>query len=119
MPPLLNQVFQTLLLDQIDLFISDFNMTGLDETPSKVPLPLTLYRTSSSTTYTKNGPVDHEEGLDLVYVDAARIAPGVAVSDTQIGRAVVSVLPKPSTISFEDAFNLTDHLPVLVTLKHL
>ena len=117
--PLLNYCFQTLLQGKIDLFVGDFNITGLDEQTSKVSLPMTLHRTNASTTYTAAGPVAHNEGFDLVYVDAARIAPGTVVGGTQIGRAVVSVLPKPASLSYEEAFDLTDHLPVLVTLKHL
>lgn len=117
--PLLNYYFQTALKNKIDLFIGDFNMTGLDTETSRVSLPLTLHRTNQSTTITASGPVAHEEGLDLVYIDAARIAPGLIVGGNQIGAAVVSVLPKPASMSYQEAFDLSDHLPILVRLKRL
>lgn len=73
MPALLNYCFQEILKGHIDLFIGDFNMTGLDEDTKKVSLPMTLFRTGGSTTYTKTGPVAHEEGLDLVYANPTTI----------------------------------------------
>jgi hypothetical protein len=117
--PLLNYYFQTFLKGKVDIFLGDFNMTGLEATPSNITLPLVLHRTNTSTTYTATGPVNHAEGLDLVYADATRIAAGTAVSGSQIGSAVVSVIPKPTTMTYAEAFELTDHLPVLVTLKSL
>jgi hypothetical protein len=118
-PPFLNYYFQTFLNGKVDLFIGDFNMTGLEASPSKIGLPFTLHRTNQSTTISEQGPVNHAEGLDLVYIDGARIAPGITVSGRQIGSAVVSVIPKPDDVSFEDAFELSDHLPVLITLRKL
>jgi hypothetical protein len=117
--PLLNYCFQTYLHNKIDLFVGDFNMTGLDANPSGVNLPLSLFRTNSSTTITPNGPVQHPEGLDLVYGDGLRLANGAAVGPSQIGRANVSVVPLPPGVNFQDAYALSDHRPVLVTLKGL
>jgi hypothetical protein len=117
--PLLNYYFQTTLAGHIDLFVGDFNMTGVGGQTRNVQLPLTLHRTNTSTTLTEAGPVPHEEGLDLVYMDAARIASGTVVGGGQIGRATVSVIPKPANKTFPQTFELSDHLPVLVTLKGL
>jgi hypothetical protein len=117
--PLLNYHFQRLLRGEIDLFIGDFNMTGIGPDPRVANLPMTLQRTNTSTTLTASGPVAHEEGFDLVYIDAATIAPGIAAQGTQIGKAFVSVIPKPDSVSYEEMYDLSDHLPVLVTLKSL
>jgi hypothetical protein len=117
--PLLNETYQRLLHGHVDIFLGDFNMTGLDTTPSRVPLPLTLRPTGGSTTLTANGPVPHQEGLDLVYMDSTRLGAGTVVNGNQIGNAYVCSLGKPNHLTYQEAYDLSDHLPILVTLKEL
>lgn len=117
--PLLNYVFQQLLKSEVDLFIGDFNMTGLSEYGNTVNLPLTLHRTHTSTTITEKGPVAHNEGFDLVYRNCTTLfAAGQAATATMIGRASVGVVPVPDN-NFVKAFELSDHRPIIVTLKEL
>lgn len=117
--PLLNYVFQQYLKDKVDLFLGDFNMTGLGSDPRTVNLPLTLHRTNTSTTITTSGPVSHQEGLDLVYRNGATLlVPGQAASGTMIGRAPVGVVPVPLN-DYKKAFELSDHRPIVVTIKEL
>lgn len=118
-PPLLNYVFQQHLKKEVDLFVGDFNMTGLGEDQRTVNLPMKLCETHTSTTITKSGPVQHEEGLDLVYRNKKTLLPpGVAVNHKMIGRATVGVVPVPGN-DYEKAFELSDHRPILITLKGL
>ena len=116
---LLNSAFQTCLKDIVDLFIGDFNMTGLGTDPRTVNLPMRLHRTNASTTITKEGPVDHEEGFDLVYRNDATLSDGSMATGVMIGRAAVSVVPKPELMSYEEAFKISDHRPVMITIKGL
>lgn len=85
--PLLNSVFQEYLKGVVDLFIGDFNMTGLGTDERTVNLPMRLHRTHVSTTITKAGPVDHDEGLDLVYRNAATLSDGSMATGVMVGRA--------------------------------
>lgn len=117
--PLLNYVFQTYLKEFVDLFIGDFNMTGLGSDTRTVNLPMTLHRTHGSTTITKAGPVGHEEGLDFVYRNAATLSDGSMATGVMIGRATVSVVPKPVSLSYEQAFDVSDHRPIMITIKGL
>ncbi|HVT93511.1 MAG TPA: hypothetical protein VHD76_11755 [Bryobacteraceae bacterium] len=118
LPPLLWNVFQPILYNHVDLYVGDFNMTGLK---GKAPItPICLHRTNQSTTFTKGGPVPHAEGLDLVFRNHLRIgdrAMPVQVDDEFIGRATVQVIAPGGDL--DTAFDVSDHLPVYIELKEV
>lgn len=118
LPPLLWNVFQPILYNYVDLYVGDFNMTGLKE---KAPLtPICLHRTNQSTTFTKGGPVAHQEGLDLVFRNQLSIGDlkvPVQVDDEFIARATVQVMDPGAKLDV--AFDVSDHLPVYIELKEV
>lgn len=117
LPSLLWREFQKVLLDDVDLYVGDFNMTGLSEQTRQ---PLVLHRTGQSTTITEGGPVNHQEGLDLVYRNTVRLgdaSSGVNTSSNLVGRVRVSVLPPGN--DYKKAFAVSDHLPVYIEVKGL
>lgn len=128
---LLSKTFQTLLNGRVDLFVGDFNYTGFDFRGKLLETDLTLLRTFASTTITEWGPVKHNEGLDLVYVDDSKFSlggtaggGGGASSSTapprgELGRARAHVVPMPAGMTYKTAYMLTDHRPVMVELYDL
>lgn len=117
LPPLLWREFQKVLMDDVDLYVGDFNMTGLTEQSKD---PIVLHRTQQSTTITEDGPVAHKEGLDLVYRNTARLgdaSSAVNTSGSLVGKVRVSVLPPGD--DYKKAFAVSDHLPVYIEVKGL
>ncbi|WP_145962952.1 hypothetical protein [Mangrovicoccus ximenensis] len=117
-------MFQARLHGDLDLFLGDFNMTGLDRSGTPVDTPMTLFRTGQSTTITGTGPVPHQEGLDLVYAGTSIRSPGAVVDGVALGRAQTSVIPFPMSpggtpFGHDYMYRLSDHRPVLVELTGL
>ena len=116
LPPLMWRAFQNVLGNQVDLYVGDFNMTGLGQQTAQA---ITLMRTYQSTTITSDGMVNHDEGLDLVYRNALRVGDAttqVNAMNGLIGRATVSVR---NTANFARAYKVSDHLPVYIEIKGL
>lgn len=63
--------------------------------------------------------MQHQEGFDLVYFNPKKLNTGTVVNKKAVGRATVEVVPKPDSMSFEDAFAVSDRRPILVTIKGL
>jgi hypothetical protein len=116
---LLNEAFQKYLEPYIDLFLGDFNLTGLDNLGGSIKLQptLKLHRTNQSTTISAAGPVGHAEGYDLVYRHKKTL--GGAASNKALGRAEVSVIPIPASMNYQEASKISDHRPILVTVRGL
>lgn len=116
LPPLMWTAFQNVLGNHVDLYVGDFNMTGLGQQTAQA---ITLMRTHQSTTITPNGMVNHAEGLDLVYRNSLRIGDAttqVNAMNGLIGRATVSVV---NTANFPRSYKVSDHLPVYIEIKGL
>lgn len=116
LPPVMWGAFQNVLGNHVDLYVGDFNMTGLG---TQTAQPITLMRTHQSTTITDQGPVKHQEGLDLVYRNALRIgdaSTAVNPMNGLIGRATVSVR---NPTNYVQAYEVSDHLPVYIEIKGL
>ncbi|MCX4244142.1 DUF4157 domain-containing protein [Paraliomyxa miuraensis] len=111
--PLLWKNYVPVLYNDVDLYVGDYNMT----TAGDVMTPVDLVRTYQSTTYTGSGPVNHNEGLDLVFRNKLRLVNGSPdFDDGEKAKIVASVIPKPNDVGYDDAYEITDHLPVKVVL---
>ena len=117
LPPLLWNVFQDVLHPSVDLYVGDFNMTGL--TPQTKPA-IVLQPTGESTTITKYGSTSHSEGLDLVARNTVRLgdaSSGVNTGNGLVGRVQVQIVDPGQ--NFAKAFAVSDHLPIYIEVKGL
>ncbi len=118
LPPLMWDVFQKILYNYVNLYVGDFNMTGLKE---QAPIsPICIHRTFQSTTITERGPVSHQEGLDLVFRNYLRIgnrAMPVQADDKFVARTTVQVIPPGDNLV--TAMEVSDHLPVYIELREV
>jgi hypothetical protein len=117
LPPLLWNVFQDILHPTVDLYVGDFNMTGL--TP-QTKQAIALQPSGYSTTITKTGPTKHREGLDLVARNTVRLgdaSSGVNANNGLVGRVNVQVVDPGN--DYKKAFAVSDHLPIYIEVKGL
>jgi hypothetical protein len=111
------EAYKEQLADHVDVYVGDFNFPG---TETSKHAKVALVPTGTSTTFTKSGLVPHQEGLDLVFRNTDTIAPSKSQFGT-LGASYKAWLDVDVSLidafpTWEEAFEMTDHRPVIATL---
>lgn len=120
--PALFQAYGEVLADHIDLFVGDFNYNpkGSFAPPKILKDTLQWYKVRGSTTVREDGrATSHSAGPDLVYYNVDKLVAyggNVGLGSCLIGDIAIG---QEDTDLADDLYSLTDHLPVVVSLKRL
>lgn len=120
--PYLFRAYGEVLADHIDLFVGDFNYNprGSFAPPKILKGTLKWYKVSGSTTVRDDGnKTNHTAGPDLMYYNINKlIADGGNVG---VGQCLINevAIGHEDTDLADNLFSLTDHLPLVVSLKRL
>jgi hypothetical protein len=120
--PLLFEAYGKVLAKHVDLFVGDFNYNprGSFAPPKLLEDVLRWYKVVGATTIQEEGGrTKHSSGPDLMYYNTNRLVSdgaNVGAGKALIGN--VEIRDEDYDLA-EDLFELTDHLPLVVTLKRL